>query len=355
MADNVGYTEGSGKIIATDDVGGVHFQKMKLDLGGDGLSLPVTGYVLSDDVNANATVLPTAAAVQLYDPSTDKLVRWRTANVLLDGVAGGSFPPVGMAAHTGSNWYRVRGDTTNGLDVDVTQIQSISGIISTQNSSTSTLTATSVFTGTGVDVSRMAAVTISSFANVASSGEGFQVQWSSDNSNWDLIETFTAPSGVGIYYSSAPKARYVRVVYRNGATNQSSFRLETKLHLVNIHTQDIEHTHGRLSLNGLSAGVKWQAINATAGGDTTIVAGVPERKIRIVAIMFTCAGNVDISFKSGSASTIINTMSFAKSGGPAVNFMPAGYFCETATGQPFVMNLSAAVNVRGMINYLEVP
>jgi len=42
VADNVGYTAGTGTTIATDDVGGVHYQRMKLDGGGDGASAPVT-------------------------------------------------------------------------------------------------------------------------------------------------------------------------------------------------------------------------------------------------------------------------------------------------------------------------
>lgn len=40
MADNVNITEGSGKIVAADDVGSVFFQKIKLDLGTDGASAP---------------------------------------------------------------------------------------------------------------------------------------------------------------------------------------------------------------------------------------------------------------------------------------------------------------------------
>ncbi len=55
MADNVAITAGSGTSIATDDVGGVQFQKMKLDVGGDGLTVPVVGSMpVSGDV-ANAT------------------------------------------------------------------------------------------------------------------------------------------------------------------------------------------------------------------------------------------------------------------------------------------------------------
>lgn len=35
MADNLGYTPGSGATVATDDVGGVHYQKMKLAFGAN--------------------------------------------------------------------------------------------------------------------------------------------------------------------------------------------------------------------------------------------------------------------------------------------------------------------------------
>lgn len=42
MADNVNITPGSGDVIAADDVSSVKFQRVKLDVGGDGLSVPVT-------------------------------------------------------------------------------------------------------------------------------------------------------------------------------------------------------------------------------------------------------------------------------------------------------------------------
>jgi hypothetical protein len=50
MADNVPITAGSGTSIATDDAGGVHFQRFKLDVGGDGVSVPIVG---SDTVPDN--------------------------------------------------------------------------------------------------------------------------------------------------------------------------------------------------------------------------------------------------------------------------------------------------------------
>jgi hypothetical protein len=41
MADNIAVTEGSGKTVATDDVGGAQYQRIKVDLGGDGAASPL--------------------------------------------------------------------------------------------------------------------------------------------------------------------------------------------------------------------------------------------------------------------------------------------------------------------------
>lgn len=41
MADNVAITPGSGVSIATDDVSGAQYQRFKMDIGGDGVSVPV--------------------------------------------------------------------------------------------------------------------------------------------------------------------------------------------------------------------------------------------------------------------------------------------------------------------------
>lgn len=43
MADNVSITPGTGAVIATDDVAGKHMQVVKLDVGGDGASVPIVG------------------------------------------------------------------------------------------------------------------------------------------------------------------------------------------------------------------------------------------------------------------------------------------------------------------------
>ena len=51
MADDVTITSGAnstppaGTVIATDDVGSKHYQRVKLDLGGDGVSIPIDKHI----------------------------------------------------------------------------------------------------------------------------------------------------------------------------------------------------------------------------------------------------------------------------------------------------------------------
>lgn len=57
MADNVSITGGSGIAIAADDVSSVYYQKIKLDVGGDGLTVPVTSTVAAVPVSNSDNVI----------------------------------------------------------------------------------------------------------------------------------------------------------------------------------------------------------------------------------------------------------------------------------------------------------
>lgn len=57
MADNVNVTPGVGKTIAADDVLSVYFQKIKLDAGGDGVSVPI----IAGSQSASASVPVTSS------------------------------------------------------------------------------------------------------------------------------------------------------------------------------------------------------------------------------------------------------------------------------------------------------
>lgn len=70
MADDVPITPGSGAVVATDDVGGKHYQKIKVDLGGDGASSPL---VRGQQTKANALPVTMASDQEVLAPITGKV------------------------------------------------------------------------------------------------------------------------------------------------------------------------------------------------------------------------------------------------------------------------------------------
>lgn len=116
MADNVGYTPGSGATVAADDIGGVLHQRVKLSLGTDGNATDAPGNG-TDGLHVKVT----NASVPVGDG---------TNNVTVDVDPADGEPNSGNALHVegrtyvynGSTWDRVRGDISNGMDVDVTRV-----------------------------------------------------------------------------------------------------------------------------------------------------------------------------------------------------------------------------------------
>lgn len=152
---------------------------------------------------------------------------------------------VGGGSVTGATNYRLRAtatmtgtavvkiiSSTNTNSVYIANAAPSGNIVSTVNSSVATLTSGSVFTGAGEDASNFSEVRVSVFASHASATDGLSMQQSPDNSNWDVIDTYTIPATTGKTFVVPRQARYFRVVYTNGGTNQTSFRLQTILNRV---------------------------------------------------------------------------------------------------------------------------
>jgi hypothetical protein len=81
MADNVSITPGAGAAVATDDVGGVHYQRVKIALGSDG--------VAEGDVSS-ANPMPVVAVDELIET----LQALRMAVQALSRSVGQSYPDV---------------------------------------------------------------------------------------------------------------------------------------------------------------------------------------------------------------------------------------------------------------------
>ena len=103
------------------------------------------------------------------------------------------------------------------------------GVASAENSSTTPLGISGVFTGTAVDTTGFVTFNVVIYSNVASATDGFCIDWSPDGTNWDLTECHTVSANTGIAHLSRCKAKYARVRYTNGGTAQTTFRLATIL------------------------------------------------------------------------------------------------------------------------------
>jgi hypothetical protein len=127
MADNVGYTPGSGEIIATDDIAGVQYQRVKPVWGTDGVA---------QDVN-NTTPLPVTGAQELMEAieamrqAIHTLTRTiglaqvnpLTGRMLVDG-AGVTQPISGtVSANQGGTWNITNLATIGGVAAN-SQVQS---------------------------------------------------------------------------------------------------------------------------------------------------------------------------------------------------------------------------------------
>lgn len=86
MADNLAVTPGSGASVATDDVSSVHYQKVKLDVGGDGATPPVSATANAVPVKSLDDVITLDASVDT-DALADNDVAFATQE--LAGVASG--------------------------------------------------------------------------------------------------------------------------------------------------------------------------------------------------------------------------------------------------------------------------
>ena len=108
------------------------------------------------------------------------------------------------------------------------------GYISTSNSTTTPLSANTTFTGTSENVVNYSMMTLFIQSDVSGATNGVQIQKSQDGVNWDYNQQYTIPTNLlGGFGDIAPyniESPYIRVLYTNGNTSQSVFRLQTKFH-----------------------------------------------------------------------------------------------------------------------------
>ncbi|MBW6469585.1 MAG: hypothetical protein K0A90_00005, partial [Methanosarcinaceae archaeon] len=103
------------------------------------------------------------------------------------------------------------------------------GHVSLVNSTNTPLLVGGVFTGEAEDIKNFGVIQVMVTASHTSATDGFKIEFSVDGITWDDGDVYTINAGDAKVYSFQPAARYYRIVYTNGGTAQTYFRLQTIL------------------------------------------------------------------------------------------------------------------------------
>lgn len=372
MADNITLDPGSGGAdVATDEIGGKHYQIVKPAFGALDTAtlvestavnpLPVAlsdvDNTVLDNIDTNTTglagtIVGSEVQVDIVAPLPpgantigDVTVSGMTVvdlsavdNAVLDDIAGhtsdplvqledtvhssgdaGIMPlgvrkdsPVALAAE--NDYHPLTVSSMGGLWID-----NVPNVIDTPaNSSTATLASGIAFTGTATNILDFAAITVQVDASHDSAVNGLQVQLSPNGTDWDSIHsaTYIAANG-GRSLQFAAHAQFFRVVYTNGGTGQTHFRLQAILH----HTSPIADV-SRLDANEPTdkdaVVIKAAILAQTSGtGDFVPVAANSAGKLLVAADVDDGGGSLTVD-NDGTFAVQIVDPSFAVADGGAL-------------------------------------
>lgn len=208
MADNVPITSGAGTIIGTEDVGGgVQLQRVKLDLGGHGASIPLVGDA-TYGVPVNVTKVQGTVLVDSELPA---------ASGLADSVQSTSLTTTAIGSYnylydaTADSWSRWRGTETNGALVQVSNITTTVAVDSelpnsallsdnTTNPNTTSVGALShSYNGSTWDRKR----SVNGVSDAGSTGLDASGTYAFNETNWDRTRNNTQGTLLNGVYSSS--------------------------------------------------------------------------------------------------------------------------------------------------------
>lgn len=338
MADNYQTDAGSGgNTYFSDDIGGTHAPLIKIMLGAldsndgpisEANPMPVDIQEVSGaavDVGGGAEA--TALRVTIANDSTGLLsVDDGGSSLTVDNAAlsitGGGVEASALRVTIASDSTGLLSVNDGGGSITVDNDDKVS----TNNSTTTPLGGAASFTGTGDDCLGYTSVTIQLLANVDSATDGMTFEFSSDNSNWDDVYTFTYTAADGARRFQLPvTARYFRINYTNGAGAQATFRVQTILHrqvvLTTIHrvVDDVDPDRSAILVKAIVAAQAagsgdFVPVQATAAGnfkmsleeiDAALLGGGVEAGALLVTIASDSTGVLTVD-DGGSSLTVDN-------------------------------------------------
>lgn len=232
--------------------------------------------------------------------------------------------------------------------------------VSEGNSTSATLLANAIFTGASEDVLSYALVSVMVYASHASATDGLEIQWSSDGTNWDDSEKFTIPATTGKTFSAGVQARYFRVKYTNGGTNQTAFRLQALYH--NTPTKGSSHRCSDIITAENDAelvlavpihikALKSKDFSLTTTGNA--VAAVSGKRLKVFAYKLVCSAAITVNFRDGATTALEGGQAYAANGGAAESVPPPAWLFATTAGNGLDVVISGTGTAAGRISYWD--
>lgn len=250
------------------------------------------------------------------------------AAALSDATANPTAPMVGAAVmvYDGSQWLRPRGDTANGLDVDVTRV---SGNVTVVQATGTNLHAV-IDSGTVTTVSTVTSLT---------QFNGNAISTNSGNKDAGTLRVVIA--------TDQPALTNALTVLPGNTANTTPW-------LVTNHEQA-----DKVYIDGTSYTVKRAKISAASSGENTLVAAVSAKKIRVLSLCVIAAGAVNAYFNNATDGGIFadstNKLTLSAGGdGFVLPHNPYGWMQTGTNNEALRLNLSGAVAVAGGLTYIEV-
>lgn len=116
MADNVAITQGSGTSIAADDVSSVYYQRVKLDIGADGASVPWLGGVEAKTlVKKTVDFTASQTAQTVWDPTGG--TKFAVVQAIVSFSAAGALTVFDETDDTTNRVFKLNGAANGGMAV----------------------------------------------------------------------------------------------------------------------------------------------------------------------------------------------------------------------------------------------
>ena len=92
-------------------------------------------------------------------------------------------------------------------------------------------------------------------------------------------------------------------------------------------------------------------VSASGSGATTVVTGVPGKKLRVMAANVIASNTVNVKWQTQSGADLTGLAYVTQYSGYILGYCPIGWF-ETVAGDDLLINLSSGVPVGGHITYI---